>query len=95
MIQKNNNLNKIAISKISEKIKQTNLIKNKLLKGKHHYSTSMPDKNEIEKYSLTQRINTQNKKGKEKNIVKSQDKNDVNLTSNNIIEKSLIEPLMQ
>ena len=88
-VEKNNNLNKIAISKISEKIKQTNIIKNKLLKSKHHYSTSMPDKNEIEKYSLTQRINTQNKKGKEKNIVKSQDKNDVNLTSNNIIEKSL------
>ena len=75
---------KIVISKknsdVNDKIKNSNIIKNKLLKSKHHYSTSMPDKTGIEKYNLTQRLYNSKKIN---NSVKYKDKNNISLNTTN------------
>ena len=74
---------KIVISKKNsdenDKIKNSS-IKSTLLKNKHHYSTSMPDKNGIEKYTLTQRLY---KTKKINNSVKYKDKNNISLNISN------------
>ena len=75
---------KIVISKKNsdnnDKIKNSSIIKSKLLKSKHHYSTSMPDKNGIEKYTLTQRLYNNKKIN---NSVKYKDKNNISLNITN------------